>query len=35
MEKSREGNYKYFDLVSKKAKMNILDTFSVVTVEKY
>lgn len=35
MEESQEGNYKYYDLVSNKSKMNIFDTFSVVTVEKY
>jgi hypothetical protein len=34
MEESQEGNYKYYDLVFNKSKIFILDTFSIVTVEK-
>lgn len=32
---SKEGNYKYYDIVSDKFKTNALGVFKVVTVEKY
>lgn len=35
IQESKEGNYKYYDVISNKSKIDVLGTLKVVTVDKY